>query len=189
MENLGKAADLADNLIEIELYKAKYPKWIKSPTLKGYNFEKLKAKILSFAEIHQNACADYAPCGNLMSGYWLQDVLDRLETASKGKGPKLIGYASHTETTLSLMKLMGYDKDELTTSAGFVVEFRNKPKPAVRLLNHDPNPIEDHVIYPAKLSAKLKKLADKDGLIALDNFVKFAKPSAFADWKKQCDRA
>ncbi|CAO4373560.1 unnamed protein product [Caenorhabditis nigoni] len=189
MENLGKAADLADNLIEIDLYKAEYPSWIKSPKLKGYTFEKLKAKILEFAEVHQNACAEYGPCGNLMAGYWLQNLLDKVADANAGKGPQVIGYASHTEITLSVMKLMGYVKDELTTSAGFVVEFKRLPKPAVRLLNHDPNPIDEHVIYPAELTPKLKKLADKDGFIPLDGFTAFAKQFAFSDWKSQCDKA
>ncbi|ULT94693.1 hypothetical protein L5515_010989 [Caenorhabditis briggsae] len=189
MGNLGKAADLADNLIEIDLYKAEYPSWIKSPKLKGYTFEKLKAKILEFAEVHQNACAEYGPCGNLMAGYWLQNLLDKVADANAGKGPQVIGYASHTEITLSVMKLMGYVKDELTTSAGFVVEFKRLPKPAVRLLNHDPNPIDEHVIYPAELTPKLKKLADKDGFIPLDGFTAFAKQFAFSDWKSQCDKA
>lgn len=94
MDNLGKAADLADNLIEIDLYKAQYPEWIKNPKLKGYTGEKLKAKILEFAEVHQNACALYGPCGNLMAGFWLQDILNKIETANGGKGPQLVGYAS-----------------------------------------------------------------------------------------------
>lgn len=94
MENLGKAADLADNLIEIDLYKAEYPSWIKAPKLKGYTFEKLKAKILEFAEVHQNACAEYGPCGNLMAGYWLQNLIDKVADANAGKGPQVIGYAS-----------------------------------------------------------------------------------------------
>ncbi|CAI2352017.1 unnamed protein product [Caenorhabditis sp. 36 PRJEB53466] len=172
LENLGKAADLADNLIEIDLVQ----------------YRKAEGQILEFAEVHQNACADYAPCGNLMAGYWLQDIINKLVKASDGKGPKLIGYASHTEVTLSVMRVMGYDKDELTTSAGFVVEFKRLPKPAVRLLNHDPNPIDEHVIYPAELVPKLKKLADKDGFIPLDAFLAFAKPLAFADWKAACNK-
>ena len=82
----------------------------------------------------------------------------------------------HTEITLSAMKQMGIIKDELTTSAGFVIEFRSvlkpvqyflmdyiprvdywnslyitfsrqKPSPSVRLLNHDPHPLDKHVIY------------------------------------------
>ncbi|CAI2352641.1 unnamed protein product [Caenorhabditis sp. 36 PRJEB53466] len=189
MANLGKAADLADNLIEIDLYKAQYPEWIKSPKIAGYTAEKLKAKILEYAEIHQNACADYAPCGNLMAGYWLQDVINKLVKANDGKGQKLIGFASHTEVTLSLMRLMGYVKDELTTSAGFVVEFKRLPKPAVRLLNHDPNPIDEHVIYPAKLAPKLQAVVDKDGFIPLAQFFAFAKPFAFSDWKAACNKA
>lgn len=83
------------------------------------------------------------------------------------------------------MKLMGYVKDELTTSAGFVVEFKRLPKPAVRLLNHDPNPIDDHVIYPAELTPKLKKLADKDGFIPLEQFFAYAKQ--FVSWKNRLD--
>lgn len=94
-KHLGIVADLADNLIEIDLYKAKYPEWIAKPKgLKGYTGEKLRKEILEFAEIHQNACADYEPCGKLMSGVWLAHILRSLEDAGKGKGPKVIGYAS-----------------------------------------------------------------------------------------------
>lgn len=43
-------ADLADNLIEIELYGAKYPSWIEKPTLPGYDAKRLKEEILSFGK-------------------------------------------------------------------------------------------------------------------------------------------
>ena len=93
-KHLGVVADVADNLIEIDLYKAKYPAWITKPKLKGYTGDKLKKAILEFAEIHQNACAEYDPCGKLMSGVWLAHILKSIDDAQKGKGPVVIGYAS-----------------------------------------------------------------------------------------------
>ena len=41
-------ADLADNLIEIDLYQARYPAWIERPALPGYNTARMKKEILSF---------------------------------------------------------------------------------------------------------------------------------------------
>ena len=122
-----------------------------------------------------------------MGGYWLQNLLDSIEVAQEGKGPFIIGYASvrnsmslshlifqHTEVTLSVMRLMGIDKNELTTSAGFVLEFRTDPRPSVRLLNHDPNPIDRHVIYQAKYVEALAEKQDSDGFIPLEDFVSYA---------------
>ena len=51
MTNLGNMADLADNLIEIDLYGAKYPDWIQYPTLPGYDFQRIRKEILSFGKM------------------------------------------------------------------------------------------------------------------------------------------
>ncbi|PIO54374.1 hypothetical protein TELCIR_24264 [Teladorsagia circumcincta] len=59
-----------------------------------------------------------------MGGVWLKQMLDSISTAIKGESPSVIGYASHTEITLAVMKLMGVEKGELTTSAGFVIELK-----------------------------------------------------------------
>ncbi|KIH61680.1 hypothetical protein ANCDUO_08042 [Ancylostoma duodenale] len=84
------------------------------------------------------------------------------------------------------MKLLGIVKDELTTSAGFVLEFRMKPLPSVRLLDHDPNPIDEHVIYKGKLIPELTDKTDVDGFISLEDFTAHISPKAFSDWKKHC---
>lgn len=187
MSSLGKAADVADNIIEIELFKEPLPQWISNPTLPGYTGETMRKAILEFAEIHQNACAEHEYCGKLMACHWLSKVLEELEKQNKGKSKlKLIGYASHTEITLSLMKLMGMMKDELTTSAGFVIEYKLTPVPSVRLLNHDPNPIDEHVIYRAEYVPEMQAKADADGWIPLTDFDAFVRPKACKDWHHEC---
>ncbi|CAD6199469.1 unnamed protein product [Caenorhabditis auriculariae] len=186
MSNLGNAADLADNLIEINLYNATLPAWITKPTI-NYTPQQIESEIMSFAEVHQIACADYAPCRNLMAGYWLTDILSKLHKASNNSDQKVAGYASHTEITLSVMKLLGITKDELTTSAGFVVELRKLPYPSIRLLNHDPNPIDSHVIYPATLVDALEARKDSNGFINLTVFENYVKPAEdYSNWKKAC---
>ncbi|CAI5447776.1 unnamed protein product [Caenorhabditis angaria] len=188
MSNLEKAADLADNLIEIDLYNATYPNWIEHPTLSGYNSATLKAKIRSFSEVHSFACANYyAPCRSLMAGLWLNDLITRLEAANSGNSLKIVGYASHSQTLLSVMKLLGIEKEELTTSAGFVIEFKKVPNASIRILNHDPNPIDQHVIYPSILSKDLQKITRiSNGFIPLTEFVELVKNRAFSDWKSEC---
>lgn len=48
---------------------------------------------------------------------------------------------------MALMLAMFVDREELTTTAGFVLEMRDKPQWAVRVLNHDPIEFDDHIIY------------------------------------------
>ncbi|KAK0427126.1 hypothetical protein QR680_010074 [Steinernema hermaphroditum] len=186
--SISNAADLADNIIELDLYGANYPNWLERPSLKGYNKESLKKDIMAFAENHQIKCAEYGPCRDMMAGYWLNNVIENLQKLLDGKNNlKIIGYASHTEVTLALMKVMHIVKHEITTSAGFVIEVRkNGGKYQLRLLNHDPNPVDPHVIYQAKYTDELKKLS-KDGVwVDVQDFINLVKPKAYSDWKSQC---
>ncbi|PIO58773.1 hypothetical protein TELCIR_19784, partial [Teladorsagia circumcincta] len=68
MTSLGKLADLADNLIEIDMYNASYPDWLLRPDLPGYDRDKIIDEIMGFAEMPQIACTNYAPCRDLMAG-------------------------------------------------------------------------------------------------------------------------
>ncbi|KAK6050912.1 hypothetical protein COOONC_11584 [Cooperia oncophora] len=172
----------------MDLYNSPYPSWISKPTLRGYNAASFKKAVLSFGENHQIRCAEYAPCRNIMGGVWLKNLLDSIKSAIKGEGPKVIGYASHTEVTLSVMKLLGIEKDELTTSAGFVIEFRNKPEPNIRILNHDPVEIDKHIIYKATYTPDLAKISDKAGWIPFKKFETLVGKFAIADWQKACGR-
>jgi prostatic aicd phosphatase len=187
--SISNAADLADNVIEIQLYKAKLPDWISKPTLKGYDEAKMLKGILEFSENHQIKCAEYAPCRNMMGGVWLKNILDTLAKKSTGKANdlNLVVYASHTEVTLSVMKQMFYDKKEVTTSAGFVLEYRDKPAPSVRLLNHDPGHtnVDEHTIYQANYLPELKAICP-DNWCPLDAFTKLVTGTTIDDWKKQC---
>ncbi|PIO74510.1 hypothetical protein TELCIR_03481 [Teladorsagia circumcincta] len=124
MTSLGKLADLADNLIEIDMYNASYPDWLLRPDLPGYDRDKIIDEIMGFAEMPQIACTNYAPCRDLMAGVWLEHLLSSIEEARNGSTQRIVGYASHTEVTLALMKLIGIERNELTTSAGFVIEYR-----------------------------------------------------------------
>ncbi|CAO4373561.1 unnamed protein product [Caenorhabditis nigoni] len=186
--NLGKAADLADNLIQMDFYNTSYPVWLTKPKVNGYDENELKKTIMEFAEIHPRSCAYYYPCRYLMGGLWLDDIIGKLNDANSSKTPlKVVGYASHTEVTLAVMKLMGIEKEEVTTSAGFVIEFRRRQNAAIRILNHDPNPIDAHVIYPANLTKELSDVQESDGFIRLSDFIRIVRPESYSDWPKQCD--
>ncbi|VDM67792.1 unnamed protein product [Strongylus vulgaris] len=132
MSSLARAADFADNLIEIvkflrsetefhleniervfqDLYNASYPKWVSHPTLEGYDEERLVKEALEFAEIHQIACADYEPCRDLMSGVWLKNILNTIADARNGTGPHIVGFASS-----STLRIKQTHQDELLFSA------------------------------------------------------------------------
>uniref|UniRef100_A0A914DNG7 Uncharacterized protein n=1 Tax=Acrobeloides nanus TaxID=290746 RepID=A0A914DNG7_9BILA len=186
--SLANAADLADNLLEIQYYKAAYPEWIKNVRLPGYkNSEELIKAYMSFMESHQIACAVYEPCRRMMSGYWLNTILDVIKNVKSGKkSPKVIGYASHTEITLALMKALFVEKEELTTTAGFVLEVRDKPEWSVRVLNHDPIEFDNHVIYKSKYEPIMARKADNDGWVKYDDFVRFVTPHSIKDWRREC---
>ncbi|WKY07539.1 hypothetical protein Q1695_007197 [Nippostrongylus brasiliensis] len=143
---------------------------------------------MAFGEKHQIRCTEYGPCRNLMGGVWLKNILDAINKASKGEGPSVIGYASHTEVTLAVMKLLGVEKDELNTSAGFVIEFRTTPEPSIRVLNHDPDPIDRHVIYRATYTPELAKLADKTGWVPFRKFERLVGKFAISNWESACGR-
>lgn len=49
-ENLGKAADLADNLIQMDFYNTTYPSWLTNPKINEYNGNELKKTIMKFGE-------------------------------------------------------------------------------------------------------------------------------------------
>ncbi|KAK0423632.1 hypothetical protein QR680_008244 [Steinernema hermaphroditum] len=188
--SISNAADLADNVINMDLYAAPYPAWITKPNLEGHSAASLRAEILSFAENHQIACAEYAPCRDLMAGVWLQHVISNLQKLQAGQNDlKIIGYASHTEVTLSLMKALHIVRHEITTSAGFLIEVRRSPEAGfqLRLLDHDPNPVDDHVIYQAVYTDDLQKLAKEDGVwVPVDDFIQLIQPKAISDWQSSC---
>nr|CDJ90267.1 Histidine acid phosphatase domain containing protein [Haemonchus contortus] len=183
---ISSAADLSDNIIEMDLYNSSYPPWISEPKLRGYNNATFKKAVLAFGEKHQIRCAEYAPCRDIMGGVWLKHTLDSINNAIKGEGPSVIGYASHTEVTLSVMKLLGVEKKELTTSAGFVIEFKMKPEPSIRILDHDPDPIDKHIIYRASYTPDLEKISSRSGWIPFKKFEALVGKFAIDNWQKAC---
>ncbi|PIO74509.1 hypothetical protein TELCIR_03480 [Teladorsagia circumcincta] len=78
------------------------------------------------------------------------------------------------------------------------------PAPSVRVMNHDPNPIDEHIIYKGTLKPDLAAKADLDGFIPLEDFTTYAsskvaagqgslrlnldkiQDTAIVDWKKAC---
>ncbi|KAF8384813.1 hypothetical protein PRIPAC_73955 [Pristionchus pacificus] len=186
---ISNAADIADNIINMDFFNATYPEWLSHPTLAKYTAATIKKAFLSFAENHMNRCASHKPCREMMGGLWGNHIISSLESSVAGKAStKLIGYASHTEVTLSVMIVLGIHKTELTTSAGFVIELRNSSPPVVRILQHDPNPIDEHVIYPAHLVPELASKTSKGGWLPLSalkvNYIPILDPNRLPKPKK-----
>jgi len=95
---ISNAADLADSLLNIALFNASLPAWIAHPSLEGYSAASLRAAFLAFAENHQIACAEYAPCRDMMAGVWVQHVVDVLEQLKAGKSPDQVKRELTVET-------------------------------------------------------------------------------------------
>uniref|UniRef100_A0A915IU53 Uncharacterized protein n=1 Tax=Romanomermis culicivorax TaxID=13658 RepID=A0A915IU53_ROMCU len=187
--SLSDLADVADNIQSI-LYTpgAKLPGWIENPSLAGFNKDKILKEILEYAEAHQIQCAVDRPCAKAMAGLWLDEILKILKQKESGKlaDRKAHFYAAHTETVLSLMKLLGMDVAETPTSAGFVLEFRQQSgggKGQVRALFHEPNH-QRHTVREAHV-VRLPYCSSGEWC-SLDSIAQAASKESFADWQTFC---
>lgn len=172
------------------------PDWIEKPTLQKnskdkpdsgkYSKEQMIKEILGFAEAHQIQCAFNKECAKAMAGLWLNQIVDLLKQ-KKDKDGKLKDrkghfYACHTETVLSLMKLMKMNVSETPTSAGLVLEFKQDP-PAVRALFHEPD--EKNFEVRKAHVVELPYCPGKDWC-PLDTFIGNVSSSSFSNWQEYC---
>ncbi|GMS83045.1 hypothetical protein PENTCL1PPCAC_5220, partial [Pristionchus entomophagus] len=72
---ISNAADIADNIINMDFYKAPYPDWLAKPTLPNYTAATIKTAFLAFAENHMNRCASHKPCRDMMGGLWANHIM------------------------------------------------------------------------------------------------------------------
>lgn len=160
------------------------PEWIERPTLPNYSKQTLVKEILEYAEAHQIQCAFDQPCAQSMAGLWLNQIMSLMKEKKDDKiaDRKAHFYAAHTETVLSLMKLMQMNVSETPTSAGVIVEFKSDP-PSVRTLFHEPHPQ-----HPGTRLAHVVELPFCSGQdwCPLDTFVENVSGTAFTDWQEYC---
>jgi len=184
--SLSDLADVADNLFSMKLRNAPLPNWVTKPTLPGYPPKDMYKQIMKFAEAHQIMCADDLPCARIMSGLWLNQILETLKSKAAGKLNARHGifYAAHTETVLSLIRLLKAEGvEETPTSAGFIIEMTDRPEPAVRFIFHEADPEN-----PDKRLAEIKRLhyCKRNQWCPLEQFVKHVQAHAFGDWNTAC---
>jgi hypothetical protein len=185
--SLSDLADAADNVQSMVLNKVDpMPDWIEKPTLNKYTKEEMIKEIISFAEAHQIQCAEEKECAKAMAGLWLNQILDLLnqkkDKAGKLKDRKAHLYACHTETVLSLMKLLKMNVSETPTSAGLLLEFKIEPA-SVRTFFHEPDEHDPTVRKAHKVD--LPYCAGQDWC-PLDTFVKSVSDSSFSNWQEYC---
>lgn len=162
------------------------PRWVTHPTLPGYPPKDMVKDILSFAEAHQILCANDTECARMMAGLWLDHIIQTFQQLRDGKlkGRLANFYAAHTETVLSLIRLMkAEDVEETPTSAGLILEYTDIPAPSVRFIFHEPDPNNPDVRL-----AELKNLPYCPGQqwCNLDTFVQNVRGPAFSDWQTAC---
>ncbi|OQV19487.1 putative Testicular acid phosphatase-like protein [Hypsibius exemplaris] len=187
--SLSDLGDVADNIGNMRKFNVPLPSWVTKPTLPGYPPKNMEDAVNSFAEAHQVLCANDPDCSHMMAGLWLDEIMTVLQKKASGdaklKDRRANFYAAHTETVLSLLRLLKVDDiaDETPTSAGLVIEFTDKPVPAVRVLFHQPNPEN-----PDDRLAEVKSLAyceDKEWC-PVDTLVSSVKGPNFSDWRDAC---
>ncbi|KAM3728422.1 Testicular acid phosphatase [Dirofilaria immitis] len=187
--SIESASNLADNILEMNLYNASLPDWIERPTLEKFDKRSLKESIMMFLEKHSFTCVDYEPCRNIMGGIWLNHILTILyNTADGQQTQKLIGYVSHLELVLSVMKLLKINQAYLDTTAGFLIEYRNKPYKSIRLLFHEASTIDKHIIQQAKYFEELEELSDPNHWIQFESFYQLVKDKTIANLDEACGR-
>ncbi|VDN05560.1 unnamed protein product [Thelazia callipaeda] len=188
-KSIESASDLADNIFLINLYNTGLPDWIERPTLEGYDKQSLQEAIMMFMEKHTLTCVNYEPCRDIMGGVWLNHILTALRKIADGqKSQKILGYVSHLETTLSVMKLLKINQTYLNTTSGFLIEYRDQPKKSVRLLTHETLTIDKHIIEQANYMEELEAISDSSHWIPFEEFYKVTKSKVIVDWMEACGR-
>jgi len=182
--SLSDLADAADNVQSMIYNNVPLPSWIENPTLPGYTKESFIKEILSFGEAHQIQCAFYKPCAKAMAGLWLDHIIEVLNKRKNGDLPerRAMLFAAHTETVLSLLKLMHLDVNETITSAGFMLEFKTDP-PAVRIFTHEPDR-EKHFVRHAE-AVEMPYCAGQEWC-PLETFIEKVESEKFHDWREFC---
>jgi hypothetical protein len=183
--SLSDLADVADNIGNMRLFNVPLPDWVTNPTLKGFSANQVFKGIMSFAEAHQILCANDSDCARMMAGMWLDQIIQILDKAKSGglKGRSANFYAAHTETVLSLIRLVkAKDVKETPTSAGFILEYTDSPAPSVRFIFHEPD-----ANNPDIRLAEVKEFEFGTGeWVPLEKFVEAVKGPAFSSWQEAC---
>lgn len=146
----------------------------------------MAAAVASFAEAHQILCANDSACARIMSGLWLDQIIQTFQSIKNGTLKDRVAnfYAAHTETVLSLIRLIKADGvAETPTSAGLILEYTDTPAPSVRFIFHEPDPANPDVRL-----AEVKTFSFCSGKewCDLDTFVQNVKGPSFSDWQVAC---
>uniref|UniRef100_A0A0K0EGN4 2,3-bisphosphoglycerate 3-phosphatase n=1 Tax=Strongyloides stercoralis TaxID=6248 RepID=A0A0K0EGN4_STRER len=186
-------ANVADNLHNYKIYRKPFPDFITKANFSNYNSSTLIDKVMTFIEGSQIVCANDEKCGYLMGGRLLSHIKNELikkANETHNYPVKMIGYASHTEIVLSVMKLMGIDQNEIRTGCGFIIQLREKPFWSIKILKHNTiyqnNRLTGHSITIANYSKYLKNMSIGDGWIGLQNFTKFIQNKTIDNWEEIC---
>ncbi|VDO33741.1 unnamed protein product [Onchocerca flexuosa] len=97
-------------------------------------------------------------------------------------------YLQHLELVLSVMKLLRINQTYLDTTAGFLMEYRNKPNKSIRLLYHEASAIDKHIIRQAEYLEELEELSDPNHWIPFESFYQLIKDKAIANWEEICGK-
>ncbi|KAM3728425.1 Cytochrome P450 2E1 [Dirofilaria immitis] len=86
------------------------------------------------------------------------------------------------------MKLLKINQAYLDTTAGFLIEYRNKPYKSIRLLFHEASTIDKHIIQQAKYFEELEELSDPNHWIQFESFYQLVKDKTIANLDEACGR-
>uniref|UniRef100_A0A915PQE7 Nuclear receptor domain-containing protein n=1 Tax=Setaria digitata TaxID=48799 RepID=A0A915PQE7_9BILA len=87
-----------------------------------------------------------------------------------------------------MMRLLRINQSSLGTTAGFLVEYRNKPDKSIRLLFHEASAIDRHIIRQADYLRELEEISDSNHWIPFESFYQLVKGKAISNWNEACGR-
>lgn len=119
-----------------------------------------------------------------MAGLWLDHIIELLNKRKNGDLPerRAMLYAAHTETVLSLLKLMHLDVNETITSAGFILEFKTDPA-AIRIFTHEPDREKHSLRHAEQVHLPY---CDGEAWCPLEKFIDNVSSEKFHDWREFC---
>lgn len=183
---LSDAADIVDNIEGMEIRGLKMPDWVENNKFGENIFEKVKV----LSEAPQVLCSMYEPCRRTMAAYWLNHILNYIEGAANDNKtePKMVIYATHNEIMSSLLWLLGNERPHGVYFHGSgVIEFRDSPTKAVRVLYSEPsaeNPTErkNEVIKMKHCESD----TSEDGWCPLSKFLDAMSGIRVSEWQTEC---
>lgn len=142
-------------------------------------------KLSQYADVPSSLCANDRSCRRLLAGYWVSYILETLRKKQTNDSTiKMMLFSSPVDSLMSAMKLLKIESHSTALpSGGFILEYRDKPEPSVRLISHDAE--EDNAEKRIVRAIDLPFCRSFDWC-PLETFISNITPETVEDWRDLC---